>query len=150
MAIHETMISRRAGAWNARHTLCAMLLADMELVLEPAVKAGTAARRPEDIKGPPPTGKQTQFAYYFPDGSVIRIKPAGDEFNGWQPSFSVELKNAGAPVGPSDPSMIAFKVDHLGRAVPKGQTTSRIPTLMGNSSANAPSMISMFSTQDIG
>jgi hypothetical protein len=43
----------------------------------------------------------------------------GDEFNGWQPSFSVELKNAGAPVGPSDPSIIAFKVDHLGRAVPK-------------------------------
>jgi hypothetical protein len=97
-----------------------MTLADMELVLDPAVKSGTTAKTPEQIKGPPPSGKQTQFAYYFADGSVIRLKPSGDEFNGWRPSFSVELKAAGVPGGASEPSMIAFKVDQLGRAVPKG------------------------------
>lgn len=96
-----------------------MTLADMELVLDPEVKASTAARQPEEIKGPPPTSKQTQIAYYFQDGSVIRLKPHGDEFNGWRPSYSVEVKTAGAPPGPSDPSTIAFKVDSLGRAVPK-------------------------------
>lgn len=96
-----------------------MTVADMELVLDPEIKAGTAVREPEEIKGPPPTGKQTQLAYYFPDNSVIRLKPHGDEFNGWRPSYSVEVKIAGAPGGPSDPSMIAFKVDQHGRAVPK-------------------------------
>lgn len=76
-----------------------MTLPDMELVLDPEVKAGTAARKPEEIKGPPPSGKQTQIAYYFPDGSVIRLKPHGDEFNGWRPSYSVEVKSAGHQEG---------------------------------------------------
>ncbi len=96
-----------------------MAHAEMEGILAPAVQTGTAVRTTEVIKGPPPTGTQMQIAYYFTDGSVIRLKPRGDEFNRWRPSYSVEVKHAGAAAGPSNPSMIAFKLDELGRAVPK-------------------------------
>ncbi|MGE3458685.1 MAG: DUF4157 domain-containing protein [Kofleriaceae bacterium] len=111
---------RDGGAARRQSTaLAGKTFAEMQAILDPDVTSGAAARATEQIKGPPPTGAQTQIAYYYQDGSVIRLKPQGDEFNGWQPSYSVEVKTAHAPPGPSDPTMIAFKVDDRGRAVPK-------------------------------
>ncbi|MGE3459674.1 MAG: hypothetical protein AB7O24_31465, partial [Kofleriaceae bacterium] len=111
---------RDGGAARRQSTaLAGKTFAEMQAILDPDVTAGAAARATEQIKGPPPAGVQTQIAYYYQDGSVIRLKPSGDEFNGWKPSYSIEVKNVHAPPGPSDPTMIAFKVDDRGRAVPK-------------------------------
>ena len=91
----------------------------MEGMLDAEVAAGNCRRDDEPTVGRA-GATQVQRTYYFNDGSVIRVKPEGDRFNNWQPSFSVEVKNAGVqPAAKTEQPDIAFKVDARGRAVPK-------------------------------
>lgn len=91
----------------------------MEGMLDAEVAAGNCRRADEPTLGPAGI-PQLQPTYYFNDGSVIRLKPQGDQHNQWRPSFSVEVKNVGVPAAAATKQPdIAFKVDSRGRAVPK-------------------------------
>lgn len=59
-----------------------------------------------------------QIAWNFPDGSLVRVKPEGDNF-GDDAMFCVEVlkDNAAGQAGQDD---VAFKIDDQARAVPKG------------------------------
>lgn len=103
----------------------------MERNLDTEVAAGNCRRDNEPTVGPG-GAPQLQPTYYFSDGSVIRIKPQGDKFNNWQPSFSVEVKNAGVPAtAATEQPDIAFKVDARGRAVPKNEKEIANPYASG-------------------
>jgi hypothetical protein len=91
----------------------------MESMLDAEAAAGTCRRDNERTRGRGGS-VQIQPTYYFNDGSVIRLKPEGDGYNGWKPSFSIEVKNSGVPAAATtEQPDIAFKVDARGRAVPK-------------------------------
>jgi hypothetical protein len=91
----------------------------MEGMLDAEVAAGHCKRANEPQPGPTRV-PQIQPTYYFHEGSVVRLKPQGDAYNNWQPSFSVEVKNVGVSASAaSEQPDIAFKLDNRGRAVPK-------------------------------
>ncbi len=103
---------------------------ELERILDAEVASGNATRTNPEIDDPTdPAGvrKQTQPAYQFNDGSLVRIKPMGDEFNPGKPMFSVEVKLP--PPGDALPKQqgVAFKVDAQGRPVPKGPGDIRNP-----------------------
>jgi hypothetical protein len=80
-----------------------------------------------NINGPPP---QAMRVYEYPDGTVVRYKPEGDSKRPG-PTYSIELKKAPSlrDLGKDD---AAFKVDPLGRAVPKGPFDLKNPYPKGS------------------
>lgn len=68
--------------------------------------------------------------YEYPDGTVVRHKPLGDQYR-QEPSYSVEVKK-----DPSLPDLgkddAAFKVSSEGKAVPKGPADVKNPYPKGS------------------
>ena len=63
-------------------------------------------------------GMQNMVKYEYPDGTLVRYKPFGDNFGVPRAKYSVEVKiNPDLP--DKDMSGIAFKVDSSGNALPK-------------------------------
>jgi len=91
------------------------------------VNAGKCTKKSVSIDGPPP---QTMDVYEYPDGTVVRYKPLGDNFRSG-PAYSVEVKKA-----PSMPDLgkddAAFKVTSTGKAVPKGPFEVKNPYPKGS------------------
>lgn len=93
----------------------------MEAMLDGELTKGGGTKTPQP--GPDPidkTATQVQQVYQFDDGTLIRIKPRGDQFHPGAPMFSIEMKQ----VAPSDALRgqdgVAFKVNDQGQPVPKG------------------------------
>jgi hypothetical protein len=81
------------------------------------MKGENITPRQEILPGPPP---QRMMVWEYPDGTVVRYKPDGDEFRSG-PTYSVEVKkdpNVGDAAAKQEG--IAFKVDENGNPVPKG------------------------------
>jgi hypothetical protein len=94
---------------------------EMRAILDAEVKAGTATHDPHPVDDPTaPGAQQQQDVYNFSDGTMIRIKPRGDEYNPGIPMFSVEVRQAGHGGSLPGQDGVAFKVDARGNAVPKG------------------------------
>lgn len=93
----------------------------MEIMLDAELAASGGSKTPQQIRDPlDPMVHQIQQVYEFNDGSLIRLKPRGDDHNPGTPMFSIEVKQ----VPPSDAIRgqggVAFKVNERGQPVPKG------------------------------
>jgi hypothetical protein len=96
-------------------------MATMETILDAELATTGGSKTPQRIRDPlNPAVPQIQQVYQFNDGTLIRLKPRGDDHNPGTPMFSIEVKQ----VPPSDALVgqggVAFKVDKHGRPVPKG------------------------------
>ena len=92
-------------------------------ILDAEVAAGNATRVVEKIPDPTDptqTAEQDQPVYDFADGARIRLKPKGDAFNPGEPMFSIEVKQVLPGGNLPRQEGVAFKVDDLGRPIPKG------------------------------
>lgn len=67
--------------------------------------------------GSPPT--QTMRRWEYPDGTVVRYKPLGDNDRPNVPSFSIEVKKDPALPDSASGANVAFKLGDAGRAAPR-------------------------------
>ncbi|MBA3461248.1 MAG: DUF4157 domain-containing protein [Deltaproteobacteria bacterium] len=64
--------------------------------------------------------KQTMHRWEYPDGTVVRYKPLGDDHRPNVPSFSIEVKkNPAIPDSAGGSNGVALKLDDTGRAAPR-------------------------------
>jgi hypothetical protein len=100
---------------------------DFAAKLGEEVNASKCTKKSVSIDGPPP---QTMDVYEYPDGTVVRYKPLGDNYRPG-PAYSVEVKK-----NPSMPDLgkddAAFKVTSTGNAVPKGPSEVKNPYPKGS------------------
>jgi hypothetical protein len=101
--------------------------------MDAEVKAGKCTKAAQEI-GSPLGGKQSMTKYEYPDGTLVRYKPEGDEIRKGKPTYSVEVKK--------DPTLpdqglqdVAFKVNENGHAVPKKPGEINYPKEYPKSSA---------------
>jgi hypothetical protein len=80
------------------------------------VRAGRATVRSVQLGQPKP---QTMTVWELDDGSVVRLKPAGDDRRA-RPTVSGEIK-LNPHAADTDQSGIAFKLDGRGRPLPKSR-----------------------------
>jgi hypothetical protein len=116
--------------------LSKMKVGEMIETLDKDVKAGLCKITYPDWYAPKVIGgKQTQLMYEYTDGTVIRIKPLGDDRRVGLQTYSIEVK-----INPNTPDNgqvgIAFKVDEYGNAVPKGPQDINNPFPEGTKEAN--------------
>ena len=93
----------------------------MEALLDGELAKGGGTKTPQ--RSPDPidkTATQIQQVYQFDDGTLIRIKPRGDQFHPGAPMFSIEVKQAAPSDALRGQDGVAFKVNDQGQPVPKG------------------------------
>ncbi|MFK7927096.1 MAG: hypothetical protein AB8H79_02825 [Myxococcota bacterium] len=67
----------------------------------------------------PLSSGKAQHGYTFTDGSMVRLKPEGDDLGSTDAMYAVEVMKKGSTSATSQDD-IAFKVDASGKPVPKG------------------------------
>jgi hypothetical protein len=106
---------RMAPALVGKDMTAMEALLDGELAKRGGSKTAQPGPDPMD-----PMATQIQQVYQFNDGTLIRIKPRGDQFHPGAPMYSIEVKQ----VAPSDALRgqdgVAFKVNDQSQPVPKG------------------------------
>ncbi|QRK08227.1 hypothetical protein JQX13_51290 [Archangium violaceum] len=106
--------SRGMAAKQLSPQLSGLPVAQIEARMMADVSAGRATRLPDTTL---PNGKPQQ-AYQYSDGTLVRVKPQGDQFTS-EPSYSIEVLADGVHTA-VDQNSVAFKLDAKGQAVPKG------------------------------
>jgi hypothetical protein len=96
--------------------------AEAKAFLEGEVAQGRATRGPGETVNDP--SRKPQYSYYYPDGTLVRVKPQGDANYG--PGTNIEVLKTGVTVSTSQDT-VAFKVDAGGQARPKGPSDLKNP-----------------------
>jgi hypothetical protein len=104
-------------------------LSEQEFLAKMASEPCTA--KTVNISGPPP---QVMHVYEYADGTVVRYKPLGDQYRN-EPTYSVEVKKD-AKIPDQDRETTAFKVDPMGRPLPKGPYELKNPYPEGSFQAD--------------
>ncbi len=86
----------------------------LSLMAEEVSTGRVSAPRSLSIGGPPP---QPMTMWEYPDGTVVRYKPLGDNYR-TTPAFSIEVKKNPA-LPDTSPDSAAFKMDAQGHPIPK-------------------------------
>lgn len=93
---------------------------EIQKVLDADAAAGKCTKTPGTSEGKP------MDSYFYPDGTLVRVKPQGSKHSP-NPMYSIEVTKQPGVSGTQDD--VAFKVDRDGRATPKGPDDLKVPRI---------------------